>query len=241
MAALCAGLAVTVGGGVACLGDSAAFAAAPLAAIAVSPALPSTADSIALSVTGDPSQCWPAVLDWDPPLLQGSTVVLQAHTPPGPLPPSCTYPWPQRFTIGPLPAGAYSVEFHLDQQLLGAQAFDVTTPTTELALVGGRFRAVARFTGAATATELSATAVQIGDDAGYFWFFSSDNVELTIKVLDGRGVNGHFWVFIASMTDVANRVDVTDTTIRCVAAPCATRTYTAPAGQNMNFIDTQAF
>jgi len=174
-------------------------------------------------------------------VIQGSTVVLRAHVPPGPLPPGCTYPWPQRFTLAPLPAGTYSTEFWLDQTLMGAQAFDVSTPTAELALDGARFRAVGRFTSPAAASARPATAVQLGDDSGYFWFFASGNVELTIKVLDGRGVNGHFWVFIASMTDVAYAVDVTDTTIRCVAAPCATRTYAAPAGHNTNFIDTQAF
>jgi hypothetical protein len=43
------------------------------------------------------------------------------------------------------------------------------------------------------------------------WFFRPDNVELLVKVLDGRGVNGHFWVFYASLTDLEYTLRVRDT------------------------------
>ncbi|RPI19973.1 MAG: M6 family metalloprotease domain-containing protein, partial [Acidobacteria bacterium] len=39
------------------------------------------------------------------------------------------------------------------------------------------------------------TPVQVSADSGYFWFFAAANVELFVKLLDGRGVNGHFWFF----------------------------------------------
>lgn len=39
------------------------------------------------------------------------------------------------------------------------------------------------------------------DDSGYFWFFTPDNLELVVKILDGTSVNGHFWVSgVASAT-----------------------------------------
>jgi hypothetical protein len=44
--------------------------------------------------------------------------------------------------------------------------------------------------------------VSLGDDSGYFWFFGPDNIELVVKVLDGRPVNGRFWVFHAALTNV---------------------------------------
>ena len=44
--------------------------------------------------------------------------------------------------------------------------------------------------------------VPLGDDSGYFWFFDPDNVELVIKALDGRAVNGKFWVFYGALTNV---------------------------------------
>ena len=35
------------------------------------------------------------------------------------------------------------------------------------------------------------------------YFFDRDNVEVLIKVLDGCGVNGYRWVFVAPVTDLA--------------------------------------
>lgn len=47
-------------------------------------------------------------------------------------------------------------------------------------------------------------------DSGLFWFFSPSNWELLVKVLDGCGVNGHFWVFSAATTTVEYTLRVTD-------------------------------
>lgn len=41
--------------------------------------------------------------------------------------------------------------------------------------------------------------------------FDPDNVELVVKVLDGRRINGRYWVFFGSPTDVAFDLVVTDT------------------------------
>ena len=49
-------------------------------------------------------------------------------------------------------------------------------------------------------------------DTGAFWFFDPANLELMIKVLDGRAVNGNFWVFYGSLSNVEYTVTVTDTT-----------------------------
>ena len=48
-------------------------------------------------------------------------------------------------------------------------------------------------------------------DSGLFWFFSSTNWELLVKVLDACAVNDHHWVFGAATTDLGYRVTVTDT------------------------------
>lgn len=48
-------------------------------------------------------------------------------------------------------------------------------------------------------------------DTGSFWFFNDSNVELVVKVLDGRAINGSFWVFYGSLTDVAFELRITDT------------------------------
>ena len=76
-------------------------------------------------------------------------------------------------------------------------------------------------------------------DTGNFFFFSSDNMEFLIKVLDGvNGTNafGKFWVFAAATTNVEYTLRVTDT------ATGATRSYEDPLGNAAPTVtDTQAF
>ena len=48
-------------------------------------------------------------------------------------------------------------------------------------------------------------------DSTLFWFFSPDNWELMVKVLDGCDFNGHYWVLGAASTTVEYDLTVTDT------------------------------
>jgi uncharacterized repeat protein (TIGR03803 family) len=74
------------------------------------------------------------------------------------------------------------------------------------------------------------------NDSGIMWFFGPDNWELLIKVLNGCGVNGNYWVFGAAATDVGYTIQVTDTQTGEV------RTYTNPLGTTSPAItDTAAF
>jgi hypothetical protein len=79
-----------------------------------------------------------------------------------------------------------------------------------LCLLGNRFAVTASWS---TAQGLSgaAQAVSLTGDTGYLWFFSAANVEAIVKVLDGCGVGGHYWVFAGGLTDVAVTTTVTDT------------------------------
>lgn len=45
--------------------------------------------------------------------------------------------------------------------------------------------------------------------SGLLWFFNRDNAEVLVKVLDGCGVNGHRWVFVAPVTDLEFELWVT--------------------------------
>ncbi|MCP3963709.1 MAG: matrixin family metalloprotease [bacterium] len=57
-----------------------------------------------------------------------------------------------------------------------------------------------------------AKVVPVGsEDSGLFWFFSPNNWEMLIKVLDGCAINDRYWVFSAATTDVAYTLRVTDT------------------------------
>jgi hypothetical protein len=80
-----------------------------------------------------------------------------------------------------------------------------------------------------------ATGTPITTDTGHFWFFDAANVELVVKVLDARVINGHFWVFYGALTDVEYTITVTDTQTGAV------RTYFNPAGTQASGADTSAF
>jgi hypothetical protein len=103
-----------------------------------------------------------------------------------------------------------------------------------LCLLADRFAVSVRWQDFAGRTG-SGTAVPLTADTGYFWFFDAANVELVLKVLDGRQVDGKFWVFFGALSNVAYTITVRDTMTGKV------RTYTNPAGQFASIADTSAF
>jgi hypothetical protein len=82
---------------------------------------------------------------------------------------------------------------------------------TALCLQGGRFRVEAQWTDFQSRSGAGRALPTAFDDTGLFWFFDPDNIELTIKVLNGCGVTGHYWVFVSSGSTVEYEVVVTDT------------------------------
>ena len=74
------------------------------------------------------------------------------------------------------------------------------------------------------------------DDSGLLYFFSPNNWEMLIKVLDGCPLNSHFWVFAAATTNVEYTLRVTDTETGVV------KEYWNPLGNAAPSItDTSAF
>jgi hypothetical protein len=117
-------------------------------------------------------------------------------------------------------------------------AFEVTTACvaggSTLCLNNGRFKVTATFT--AEGSTRAAQGVTLTEDSGYFAFFDPSNVELTVKVLNGCGLNSRYWVFVSGLTNVAVTVTVTDTQTGQV------RTYANPAGRVFRTrLDTNAF
>jgi hypothetical protein len=80
-----------------------------------------------------------------------------------------------------------------------------------LCLGDGRFLVSARWHNPRNGRSGDAGAVTADGESGYFWFFDPDNLELAVKVIDGRQSNGFFWVFFAALSDVEYWIDVTDT------------------------------
>lgn len=81
----------------------------------------------------------------------------------------------------------------------------------------------------------TAKAVPLTNDTGAFYFFRDSNLELLVKVLDGRDVNGHFWVFYGALSNVRYELTVTDTDTGVV------RSYVNPQGRFASVGDTHAF
>ncbi len=80
-----------------------------------------------------------------------------------------------------------------------------------LCLLGGRFRVSVHWKNQhGGGVEGEGTAIPGTDQTGYFWFFDPTNLELVVKVLDGRPVNGKFWVFYGALSDVEYTLTVTD-------------------------------
>ena len=112
------------------------------------------------------------------------------------------------------------------------QTFGTTLCLTE----GGRFKVTASFR-TPDGQEGVARASQQTIDSGNFWFFTSNNQELHIKVLNTCETEFHtFWVFLSGLTNVEVEVVVEDT----VAGQF--RTYSNTLGQPFQpVLDTAAF
>lgn len=129
----------------------------------------------------------------------------------------------------------------LSTLVISALAIDPVTPTTlyagtwgggvfdiqlvsnrrTLALHDGRFQVEVDWrdfvgrtgpgTIAVVRSETEEGAILRSQDSAVAQFFSPDNWELLVKVLDGRALNDHFWVFLAAATNVELTTTVTDT------------------------------
>ncbi|MEA2600011.1 MAG: hypothetical protein QOF89_1003 [Acidobacteriota bacterium] len=83
-----------------------------------------------------------------------------------------------------------------------------------LCLQSGRFQvSVTWKTGSGIGTSNgTGTPVALTDQSGMFWFFDVSNVELVVKVIDARSLNGKFWIYYGALSDVEYDLTVTDTT-----------------------------
>ena len=73
------------------------------------------------------------------------------------------------------------------------------------------------------------------DDTGAFRFRDPRDTEVLVKMADGCALNGHFWFFSASLTDLAYTIRVVQTT------GGAEQTYTNPPGSRAGYADVTSF
>jgi hypothetical protein len=186
----------------------------------------------------------------NPPEVQGNviTATFDDNCPVLPIPGAHIFE--EEYMVGPLPAGEYEVRFfeyaqeprpRLHRQTLIVYDADECVPSdTVLCLQDGRFRVEVDWkdfqnnTGPGHAIPLAGR-----DDSGLFWYFSKENIELTVKILnacDVVGDGGSWWVFLSSGSTVEYAVTVTDIKTH------RTKTYTNDRGEAAPLVaDTSAF
>ena len=214
----------------------ASFLALPAAAqffnldgLLIEPRHPTTSDPIRVTVVGKG-----ACVDFKPVYIdETGTVLLQT------LREDClAAPIPvdiyRTFDLGKLPAGRHSVEIAHGTPFfeIWREPFEVREDTAPLRL-GEDFEVDVRWSNPRDGASGTGRSLRLARDSGGFWFFSPDNLEVTVKILDGRAINGRWWVIIASMTDLHFEVEIS-------RAGGPARTYVQTAGENRNFIDVNA-
>lgn len=95
-------------------------------------------------------------------------------------------------------------------------------------LLGGRFEVKVQWT---TSTDTGAAQVMSfgperteSNESVFFYFFNPANFEMGVKVLDGCGLGGNFWIFVSGLTNQGYTVTVRDTQTGRV------KTYSNPLG-----------
>ena len=223
-----------------------------LRSLSVHPPQPTTTDRIQIVASGEwMDGCVPK---WSATEVDGSGVVISTWTP-GDFCVQQVTPFDVVAPIGPLPAGTYDLTVLVADELglpaeeipiLGARTFTVLADAATKAVLSNRFEvevsfedtegvpgtARVMFGALPTDSEVASTS----GESALFWFFSPDNTEIVVKVLDGCGINERFWVFGSAATDLAFTLTVTD------LESAEVRTYENLAGQPaMAINDTNAF
>ncbi len=109
-----------------------------------------------------------------------------------------------------------------------------TATATALCLADGRFQVEVDWVTPSGDTGVGRRG-DLTDDTGYFWFFNPENIELVLKVLDGRSITGAWWVFYGALSNVEYTIRVTDMQTGAV------KTYFNPQGNLASVADTNAF
>ncbi len=118
----------------------------------------------------------------------------------------------------------------------GTAVATVRTPiasTARLKLNGSRLSVELSWKDAAGNTG-AGHPVPMSGDTGYFGLTSAGRADVIVRVLDGRRVNGHFWVYLSGQTDLEYTITLTDTLTG------KSKSYFNPLGNRASRRDTEA-
>ena len=199
--------------------------------LGVSPALPTSTDEIRISVPRPGcSYTYAIAVQGDMIILNMNKSSLGCPPPRRPIPSSS-----QVVFVPPVPAGSYILTVMTDGHLTDSRPILVQAPSGNLSLLEGRFTVSVTWMAPQSTSAAAASAVQLGDGSGYFWFFDAEDVDLTIKMIGPLASDLSYWFFASSGTNMQFTITVTDTWLG------RTVTYQNPAGLNQNFLDFTSF
>jgi ELWxxDGT repeat protein len=125
----------------------------------------------------------------------------------------------------------------IDGVVAAAHPAQACVPDAEtLCLLDGRFRVRVDWQDQHNDGAGSGGAIPFTDISGFFWFFTPDNVELVVKALDARVIDGHFWFFYGALSDVGYTITVED-----LVDGHRSQQYVNPPGEICGRGDTAAF
>lgn len=81
---------------------------------------------------------------------------------------------------------------------------------TALCFYEGRFKATLEWRRSPNGQWLDAKAQPLTNQTGAFYYHNPKNLEMLLKILDGRTINGSFWVFYGVLTDQEIRLTIKD-------------------------------
>ncbi|HEU4524230.1 MAG TPA: hypothetical protein VFR62_04375 [Gemmatimonadales bacterium] len=204
---------------------------------------PDASHLILITVLGTSEETCHAPLFKNPGPLQAGRILIEGHVP-DILAPCTGLGWSQTVIAPRLPAGTYPVEVLLDGQPYATAQLSVEPAPTALHLQladGEQLAVEVAWTHPGTGHKASAFAALTSEQTGHFWFQSPVNAEVSVKVVDGRGVNGRLWLFIAPLTTLGFEVRVSQCHALAdppVACGTVTRVYSSPPGRKRTIIDT---
>jgi hypothetical protein len=213
------------------LGIATAASAQNPVTMTVSPALPSEGDLVRVTLS-QVTDCF--LFQITPPRFEERRIVLNVSNAG-----ICDPPLVQRYSLdvllGSLAAGTWQIDAFLDDRLAAQASLEVAAGPQLLSFYNQNVDASVEWATKDGSRRGKGHAVPLSTQSGYFWFFEGGNPEILVKVLDGRLINGHWWVFISSNSDLEYTVKVG---IYNFEPPGRNeKTYHSPPGANKNFID----
>jgi hypothetical protein len=155
-------------------------------------------------------------------LVGGNTVTFEVEPPNCPILPPGFTDYTATATIDPLPAGTYQVLVHqdvgsssvvLDVVELTVLAGPACEATATSLCLDGHFEVTGNWVDfSGNEGQARTVADDLGGlgDHGLLWFFSPENPEILVKVVDACAATGHYWVFVSPGSTVEYEIHVRD-------------------------------